>query len=823
MLKLIHQDDATLFPVENAESNTLPPVIPKKERVQIQSVHSVAHSVELDDFSLDSLNAAQRSGVESFAGPVLIIAGAGSGKTRVLTYRIAHLLKKGIQSYNVLALTFTNKAAQEMKERIIHLVGTQAGERLWAGTFHSIFARILRIEAASIGFTSSFTIYDGDDQLSAIRAVMTELGLSQQMYPPQGMRARISKAKNDMFTSDQFSMQAGNLTDKQTALVFQGYEKRLKLSNAMDFDDILTNIIHLFKRNPDVLERWQDRFHYLLVDEYQDTNRAQYLAIKLLAQKRKNVCVVGDDAQSIYRWRGADIRNILDFQKDYPEATVVRLEQNYRSTKNIITAADWVIKNNRRQLPKELWTENEEGEKITVMQCENDREEAERIAQSIKHELYEQTELSYRDVAILYRTNAQSQAIEDALRRSQVAYSIISGLSFYKRKEVKDTICYLRLIVNPSDTEALLRVINEPPRGIGATTIGRLQEFARNNSLSLFSAFKRVEEITEVQRRFKDAIKNFVEVVEHYSRKRDSDSAAGLAREFLSQTGYERMYRETGTTESEDRLLNIERVLATVDEFTERNIEGTLEQFLQEISLMSDGDDADTSLNKVSLMTMHAAKGLEFQIVFIAGMEQGLFPFERSTPQQEELEEERRLFYVGITRARKKLYLTLAQRRFRFGEITFSRPSEFITEIADDLLVWKDISGIRSKSHTPTGKASGGNTPFATRPISPEKKPWQSSYASLSSKQSSTSRDSSKPSASKPFFDDIPQEEDSHSQIPEQEVEITMGARVVHPHFGEGKVMTVSGSGDQRKAVVHFRSVGSKTLLLKFAKLRVLS
>jgi DNA helicase II / ATP-dependent DNA helicase PcrA len=570
---------------------------------------------------LEGLNEKQAEAVRTTEGPLLVIAGAGSGKTRVLTVRIAFLLRAGVHAHHVLALTFTNKAAQEMKERIGHLVGTDIARRIWAGTFHSIFARILRSHAERIGFSSTFTIYDTEDQTSAIKNVMQMLGISQQALAPAGVRGRISAAKNAMVSWQEYVRQADSITEKQTGQIFEEYEKRLRQSNAMDFDDLLINTIRLLENHPDVLESLQERFRYILVDEYQDTNRAQYRVVNLLAKKYKNLCVVGDDAQSIYRWRGADIKNILDFERDYPNANVVRLEQNYRSTKTILSAADDVIKNNARQLKKTLWTENAEGEKIRLLACRDDREEAQHIVRAIKNRM-ETHGYSYKDVAILYRTNAQSQALEDALRRDHLPYHIVSGVSFYKRKEVKDTIAYLRLLVNPDDVESLLRVVNEPSRGIGQTSLNRLTDYANTHGVSLYNVLQSVDSVPGIQTRTATAVKNFVSIVEQGRLGLADLPPATLAQSFIESTGLPTMYKLQDTEESLDRWNNIERVLDHILEQQELDEELTLAGYLEQVALVSEADDPELGNNRVAMMTMHAAKGLEFPLVVIAGLEQ---------------------------------------------------------------------------------------------------------------------------------------------------------------------------------------------------------
>lgn len=764
---------------------------------------------------LDGLNRVQREAAAIVNGPILILAGAGSGKTRVLTYRIACLMETGVQPQNILALTFTNKAAREMKERIGFLVGEEQARRLWAGTFHSIFARILRREAEHLGYTNAFSIYDTDDTLSVIRSVMNTLGISQQQYAPQAVRSRISSVKNQMVSWQEFQREADNIFDKQVGMIYQDYDKRLRLNNAMDFDDLLLNIIRLFETRPDILEAYQDRFRYLLVDEYQDTNRAQYMAVNMLAAKEKNLCVVGDDAQSIYRWRGADIRNILDFQRDYPDAKVVRLEQNYRSTKTILAAANNVIGNNRQQLRKELWTANDEGDPVHILKCRDDREEAEKIVAILNEERLRHGR-SLSDFAILYRTNAQSQALEDAMRRQNLAYSIVGGVSFYKRKEVKDTLAYLKLVVNPSDNESFMRIVNEPSRGLGKTSLETLSRFAAAEEISLYQACHRADEIPGLQKRAQTAAHGFVTLMRKFIEVLGELPPDELAKTLIETSGLLKMYAEEGTEEALDRWNNIQRVLSHITEYTAREEGSTLQTYLQDIALIDDVDEKNTVSNHTTLMTLHAAKGLEFPVVFIAGMENGLFPLGKADSDPEEMEEERRLFYVGITRAEQKVFLSYAERRYRFGELTFPMPSRFLAEIDDSLV--KHLGAERQQSQS-------SNRPKEIRPVNqyPTTRPGSTSQPHRSAPAPRPSAPAPRPSSRNDVtFDDIPQQE-YHSQIPSGEVPLRRGMVVRHEMFGEGKVLSVSGNGNNVKAIIQFPVVGQKHLMLKYAKLQIIS
>lgn len=746
-----------------------------------------AHSLSF----LDELNPEQQKAAMHINGPLLIIAGAGSGKTKTLTYRIAYALSQGVQSSSILALTFTNKAAEEMKSRISTLIGATQAKSIWAGTFHSIFARILRFEAEHIGFTSSFSIYDTDDSLSMIRSIMRDAGISAQQFTPQSIKGRISHAKNLMISWQEYEASSQDINEKQTALVYKEYEKRLRLNNAMDFDDILLNIIRLLQLSPEIKAKYQQRFSLIMVDEYQDTNRAQYIAVNLLAGGHRNLCVVGDDAQSIYRWRGADIRNILDFQKDYPDAEIVKLEQNYRSTKVILSAADSIISKNRKQLKKTLWTDNPQGDLIKVIETRDDREEADAIKSMIKHELTHNG-ISAKDIAILYRTNAQSLSLEDALRSSRIGYTIIGGVSFYKRKEVKDTIAYLRLLCNPSDSESLTRIINEPARGIGPSTLKKLNEYAQSQSIALFTAFEQANTLPDLQKRAVQASFDFTTMIHRFTELKSSLPPHELAKEYIEATGLLRMFKDEDTEESLDRWNNVQRMLSNIEEEYEKDSALTIEEFLQTVALMSDIDETDMGQERIAMMTMHAAKGLEFPVVFIAGLEQGLFPMGRAEHDPDEQEEERRLFYVGITRAEQRLYLSYAQRRYRFGELNFSQPSMFLRELHPDTIEYVDTYGTSRSVRTPEIISSR-----------------QTKYGSGIQK--------SKPS---PFFEDIPPAEESFSQVEPEGYDIRTGMKVMHGKFGKGTVQSVSGNGEKREAIVIFEGIGKKQLLLKYAKLQ---
>lgn len=767
-----------------------------------------------DASALAGLNTEQKKAVEALEGPVLVVAGAGSGKTKVLTQRIAHLIENGVAPWNILALTFTNKAANEMKERIGRIISQQAAGKVWAGTFHSVFARILRREAEALGYKTNFSIYDTDDSLSAIKKIMNRLNISNQSISPQAMRSRISWAKNRMVSWQEYSNSSDSGADKRSAIIYENYEKYLFTNNAMDFDDLLNNMINLLKTSKSLLEKYQDTFRYILVDEYQDTNRAQFTVLNMLAHKYRNICVVGDDAQSIYRWRGAEIKNILDFEKIYSGLKIVRLEQNYRSTKTILGAADSVIKRNPKQIPKTLWTENEEGEKIEIIKGRDDREEAEKIVQKI-HKMISGDDIHPRDIAILYRTNAQSLPFETWLRYFKIPYVVVGGMSFFKRKEVKDVIAYLKMLVNPDDSESLLRVINEPPRGIGATSLNHITSFAAVNSISVFEAFKNADRIPELKSKAMNSVNTFISMIEKYRQLLVEQEPAELVRDYIKESGLIAMYDEMGTDEAEERIRNIDQILTDIatyfdsfnslneriDDILNENEDETkelkklgLDDYLQQVTLVSDVDQADMVHNHVKIMTLHSAKGLEFPVVFLAGLEQGLFPLQKADSHPEEEEEERRLFYVGITRAEKKLFISHAERRMKFGEIHSQAQSKFIKEI--------DYHFIKNAA-----------APLVTQ--RPQSKP-KSLFVD-------TSSSIPKPSSGRFSYSQAPKTE-SYSQVPQgdtvkYDTEFTAGDRVSHGHFGSGRVVALAGTGANRQILIDFKSVGKKRLMLQYAKL----
>jgi DNA helicase II / ATP-dependent DNA helicase PcrA len=738
---------------------------------------------------LQELNPSQRDAVQAVSGPIMVVAGAGSGKTRVLTYRIAYLLQQGADPASILALTFTNKAADEMKDRINSLVGTPRAIQ-WMGTFHSIFARILRQEAHLLGYDRSYSIYDTEDTLTLVRSIMKDLNMPQQQFNPKAVLNSISSAKNRLLPPEKLAEVSRSFFEEKTVVVYSEYVKRLKQNNAMDFDDLITLPILLFENNSRVLKKWQTTFEYILVDEYQDTNHAQYRLLKLLAEMRRNICVVGDDAQSIYAFRGADIRNLLDFEQDYPDSHTFRLEQNYRSTKFILKAADSVIRNNRMRIPKTLWTENGDGEPVHILQCENEQDEGQRVARLIEEELH-RAKRDFNHFVVLYRTNAQSRSIEDGLRRSGIPYTIVGGVEFYKRKEIKDVIAYLRIIVNPSGDESLVRIINVPPRGIGDTSVGRLRNIAKEHGESLAGALKRIEEIPRLNKKARTGLADLHSLIKKYRclyEKREM-SASELARSYIEETGLLELFKQEGTPEALSRWENVHELLSAVTEFCEENPDRGLPDFLEGVSLIADVDKWNDCRNAVTLMTLHSAKGLEFPVVTISGVEEGLFPLYNGNPSDDEIEEERRLCYVGMTRARERLFITHTRYRHRFGEGSYPTPSRFIDEIEPELVVRHPCAGISSR---------------AERRSFLRKSP-------LNGKESRSPKPEIRQKTHYAY-------EDESQDVPK----LCTGSLVIHDDFGKGKVLALSGRGEMMKAVVLFDSAGQKTLMLKFARLKLL-
>ena len=722
---------------------------------------------------LDDLNPEQQQAVKAVEGPVLILAGAGSGKTRAITYRIAYLVGEiGVPPSRVLAVTFTNKAADEMKARVEDLIGTVSG--MWIGTFHSVCARILRREVDRIGRDRSFTIYDAEDQAAAIKRAMAYLELSGRRFVPAAIRSQISRAKSDFIGPEEFAGLARTEFDERVAQVYRAYQDALRRNNAFDFDDLLLEPIRLFEEHPETLEAYRDRFQYILVDEWQDTNRPQYIFVRMLSEKHRNLCVVGDDDQSIYGWRGATLDNILDFERGYSDAQVIRMERNYRSTRRILTAGNHVIRNNVGRKGKELWTEKEVGERLVLFEGVDDADEARYIARTIQEEIG--AGRRPRDVALLYRTNAQSRALEDELRRAGLPYTIVGGVRFYERKEIKDILAYLRLLANPRDDVSLRRILNVPSRGIGDVSMKKLDAFARRLDAGLFDALARIDELENLSSSIIKRFRAFRHLIEGLISLKKEHPLDELAAEVVERTGYLDMLQEEGTPDAEVRADNVRELLSAIRAFMERFDGASLDSFLEEVSLIADIDQWDEQSDAVSLMTLHSAKGLEFPVVFITGLEDGLFPLARSAESQSELEEERRLFYVGITRSEERLFLTYARRR-RFGYDGV--PSRFLREIPEDLTEFA-----RSDAHPRRWRAG------TSRPVRKVRTP--------------------KPQADvHPAYEDISQEP----------LSLEVGNWVVHKSWGRGEILETEGSGERLKLVVEFEGGTKKKLLVKYAGL----
>jgi len=745
---------------------------------------------------LDSLNEPQREGVVNTEGPCMLIAGAGSGKTRVLTYRIAQLMNKGVDAFNIMSLTFTNKAAREMRERIEKVVGHDA-RNLWMGTFHSVFARILRAEAHHLGYPNNFTIYDTDDSKSLIRSIVKEMGLDDTVYKANTVYNRISAAKNTLIGWEDYLQNAELMGDDAANLrpeigkIYKAYALRTFRAGSMDFDDLLFNTDKLFKEHLEVLNKYQQRIHYILVDEFQDTNLCQYFIIRKLAAVRQNICVVGDDAQSIYAFRGADITNILNFERDYPDLKVIKLEQNYRSTQNIVEAANSVIKKNRAQLPKNVWTANEQGPLIELIKAVSDNEEGRLVAGSIFQERM-QHQLKFSDFAILYRTNSQSRAIEEALRRMNIKYKVVGGLSFYQRKEIKDLLAYMRYVINQQDEASFRRIINLPKRGIGDSTVDKIVVAANDHSMTIWDVLQNAGHF--VGGRSAAPIEDFVAMINRFALEIERKDAYDAAFEIAKGSGLLRELYEDKTVEGLSRYENVQELLNAIKEFVDdpERQEKSLGSFLQEVSLVTGQDeDKDKDPDKVTLMTIHMAKGLEFRNVYIVGLEEDLFPSQMMLSSRAELEEERRLFYVAITRAEKRLFLSYALTRYRFGRLKNCEPSRFLDDVDQSYIkVSSKFGGLESVPPTSQYAKTLVNGIKKTIASTPVSKP---------------------PSGYKPPADFAPSDTSALKE----------GMKVEHPKFGYGTVMQMDMSGADRKARINFGSAGEKTLLLSFAKLRI--
>lgn len=758
----------------------------------------------MTDF-LNQLNKDQRAAVEAVDGPVMVIAGAGSGKTRVLTFRIAHLLNLGIDPFNILALTFTNKAAREMKERIMTLIGDGNGRNVWMGTFHSVFAKILRIEGHHLGYPSNFSIYDSDDSKRLIRNIISEKNLDSKTYSYSYVASRISMAKSSLVSPEEYANNAEILAADESARkpeiknIYATYNNRLRRADAMDFDDLLFNTYILFSKFAEVLLKYQRKFRYIMVDEYQDTNHAQYLILKKLAANTENICVVGDDAQSIYGFRGANISNMLNFKNDYPDFKLHKLEQNYRSTKNIVEAANQVISYNKDQIKKKVWTDNGTGETIGLIHATSDTEEGAMVANSV-FEYKMNNQLANSDFAILYRTNAQSRSMEEAFRKLNIPYRIYGGLSFYNRKEIKDLLAYFRLVINHNDEDSLLRCINTPTRGIGKTTMEKITVAADEHNINMWEVLNNPPAFgVKFNSGTANKLINFATMIKSFAAEVKKKEAYDAARHIAVSSGLLKMFRDEDTPEALSRVENIEELLNGIKEFSEKGAEaaegdlenqGTLDQFMQDVALLTNQDNDDEEDNdKVTLMTIHSAKGLEFPYVYVVGLEENLFPSIQSITTRADLEEERRLFYVAITRAEKQLTLSFAESRYRWGQFTITEPSRFLDEIENTL-----IDRPKKVRHS---KPSGSNLRGENTLKIPNRK--LSSVSSAPKKTENT---------------DFVESDTSSLQT---------GMKVEHPKFGVGKVISVEGSGPNKKATVFFNAVGQKSLLLRFAKLKIIN
>lgn len=723
---------------------------------------------------LTGLNKEQQQAVQHTEGPLLILAGAGSGKTKVLTVRIAYLLAQGVNPYEILAITFTNKAAKEMKSRVEGLVG-DVENRIWLSTFHSFCAKFLRFEIDSfLGYNSNFTIYDTSDSQAVIKAALKALNLDDKYYPVGAMIAAISDAKNQLLFASDFRKQARDFYQQKVADVYEYYERELRKNNALDFDDLLLVAVKLLQSNAAVLDKYSHRFRYVMIDEYQDTNHAQYLLAKLLASHWKNIAVVGDADQSIYAWRGADIQNILDFEKDYPNCTSIKLEQNYRSTKIILDAANAVIDNNEGRPEKNLWTDKTEGAKIQHFTAQSEHEEAAFIGDTIakKHDIHD---VPYGDMAILYRTNAQSRVLEEALIKRALPYTMVGGTKFYDRKEIKDVLAYLRVLYNPFDDLSLLRIINVPKRSIGATTVAKLQEYARANGTSLFMTLTQLHLIDSIKGKTKEKLEEFGILIFTLVSEMENRTVLDILESILDRTGYLAQLEESTDPQDQARAENIGELLSVAKDFQDTNPSGTVEDFLEQVALVNDVDSFEQEESKVTLMTLHAAKGLEFPIVFLCGLEEGLFPHSRTLMNPEEIEEERRLAYVGITRAEKELYISNATTRTVFGRTSSYLPSRFIDEIPEEL-----VDGLRAKRKVP-----------------------DDIKRHVPQHMSVTSRPVTKPIVRNEVIADW-----------------KVGDTAIHSKWGNGKVINVTGEGAGMKLTIEFPTQGVRVVMAKFAPVK---
>ena len=766
---------------------------------------------------LEGLNNKQFEAVVNTEGPCLVIAGAGSGKTKVLTHKIAYLIgEKGAKPWDILAITFTNKAANEMKERIANLVGDVAKD-IWMGTFHSICVRILRRFIDRIGFDSSFIIFDTSDQRTLVKGCLKDLAIDDKLFTDRSVLSEISNAKNEMLEPDQYKIRTnGDFRKGKIATVYELYQKRLKENNAIDFDDIINYTIRILMENPDVLEYYSNKFKYVLVDEYQDTNKAQFTLITLFASKNGNITVVGDNDQGIYSFRGADISNILNFERDFPGTKIIKLEQNYRCTKNILKAANSVIKNNEVKYKKELWTQNEEGHLPRVYQADNEYDEGTYIVDQIEH-LKREEYYKYSDFAILYRMNTQSRAIEDILRRENIPYKIVGGLKFYERKEIKDIVAYLRLIQNSNDNLSLKRIINEPKRGIGKTSLDNIEKLSETNGISMYEIIKKSDEYG-LNRVFLNS-REFINVIEDLKSKKDKLTVSELIKNTLKNTGYTKALELENTIEAENRIANLDEFLTVAIEFEEEFAENSLSDFLGGITLSSDLDNVEETEESVTLMTLHSAKGLEFPVVFLVGMEEGIFPGYQSMMEPKELEEERRLCYVGITRAKENLFLTCSKQRTIFGSTSYNPVSRFLEEIPQELLEgYEDAFGTTSNKESifkdsPYSWSYGSKNSSAIKSYKiNEKEPVMASAKSNNTGFAFRTAES--------FLNNLGKKNSTSNNVDLSKYEA--GVRVFHKKFGEGTISMVEPEGEDLKVDINFEKVGHKRLMAKFANLEII-
>ena len=767
---------------------------------------------------IEGLNDKQKEAVLQTEGPCLVIAGAGSGKTKVLTHKIAYLMsEKYVKPWNILAITFTNKAANEMKERVEKIVG-EAARNMWLGTFHSICVRILRKTIDRIGYDSSFLIFDTSDQKTLIKECMKTLKIDDKLFTDRSVLAEISNGKNEMLEPKAYKAKyMGDYRKETIGEIYELYQKRLKENNAIDFDDIINFTIKILTQNPDVLEYYADKFEYILVDEYQDTNKAQFTLVTILASKHGNITVVGDNDQGIYSFRGADISNILNFEKDFPGTKIIKLEQNYRCTGNILNAANAVIKHNENKYKKKLWTQNGEGALPIIHRSDDEYDEGRYIAEQINH-LKREEYFNYSDFVVLYRMNSQSRAIEEILRRENIPYKIVGGLKFYERKEIKDIISYLRLVYNPADNISLKRVINEPKRGIGKTSVDNVQNLSEKTGKSMFEIIKHAEEY-DLNRLKLNSI-SFVELIEEMRSKIDELTISELIKEILNKSGYTKALEEENSTEAESRLQNLEEFLTVAIEFEEQEADNTLADFLEGITLSSDIDNMEDSENSVTLMTLHSAKGLEFNTVFLVGLEEGIFPGYKSIGEQQELEEERRLFYVGITRAKEYLYLTCAKKRTIFGSTSYNMISRFVQEIPVNLLDgYEEMMEEKEESFEDSSYKWEYNKSPKMKVFKMEEQDTSGfSRHAVAAKNSNNAKASYQFRTAESFLDSLKNKQNIKNDIFEYEE----GQRVYHKRFGEGTIAKIEPEGDDYKLEIAFDKVGKKRLMAQFAGLEII-